>query len=102
MRGWRGISAERTRGGIAPLSPGNRPDATLKKKKKKSLKKRIVLRIHRSTREREAEAGSAPKPGPEAAEEPGARFEGRRRGPGDTPGGGLGAHGEGGFAAVWG
>ena len=100
MRGWRGISAERTRGGIAPLSPGNRPDATLKKKK--SLKKRIVLRIHRSTREREAEAGSAPKPGPEAAEEPGARFEGRRRGPGDTPGGGLGAHGEGGFAAVWG
>lgn len=53
-----------------------------------------MLRIHRSKREREAEAGSAPRPGPEAAEEPGARFGRRRRGPGDTPGGGLGAHGK--------
>lgn len=50
MRSWRGILAERTRGGIAPLSPGNRPDATQKKKKKSLKKKRIVLRIHRSKR----------------------------------------------------
>lgn len=54
-----GIAAERACGGIALLSPGNRPDATQKKKKKSPLKKRIVLRIHRSKREREAGADSA-------------------------------------------
>lgn len=59
-----GVAAETACGGIARPSPGNGPDATQKKKKKKkSLKKRIVLRIHRSTRERESGARSVPEAG---------------------------------------
>ena len=89
-----GIATQRASGGIAPPSPGNRPDATQKKKKKKKkspLKKRIVLRIHRnkSKREREAEYGSALKPGPEEAAEREPASKGGSGDLGDTPRRGL-------------